>query len=76
MIGLDHDGDPFAAIDGRDRLDDVVLRGRRFASGRQKVVIVDLHDPENDLYIPVGAIPEDTGGWILVVNPLPIQLAW
>jgi hypothetical protein len=76
MIGLDGDGQPFATINGAERLDDVVVRGRKITSGKEEFVVVRLCDPEHDLELEVGAIRVQTGGWLAVLDPLPVNLAW
>ncbi len=72
-VGLDHDGDPFAAIDGVERLDTVRLRGRRLSARDGEAIIVDLRveDGEHELFWPIAAVPA-SGGWGVVDQSTPV----
>jgi hypothetical protein len=74
-VGLDHDGEPFAAINGLERLDDVLLRGRGFSARDAEVVVIDLRlmDGERELFWPIAAVPV-SGGWGVVDQRTPIRL--
>ena len=74
-VGLDHDGGPFAAIDGVERLDDVRLRGRGFSARDAEVVLIDLRvtDGAQELFWPIAAVPA-SGGWGVVDERTPVLL--
>jgi hypothetical protein len=78
MIGLDDDNQPYATIDGRERLDGFTLTGRTIGSPKEQAVIVGVRDPEHDdLEVVLGAIhASGAGGWLLVPEDLPVHLAW
>jgi hypothetical protein len=76
MVGLDADHEPYLTIDGRKRLTDVTLIGQKVRSGKSEFVQVLLAEPETGLMLKVGAIQANTGGWLAILNPLPIRLAW
>jgi predicted transcriptional regulator len=78
MIGLDDKNQPYATIDGRERLDGFVLTGRTIGSPKDQAIIVGIRDPDHDdLEVVLGAIhASGPGGWLLVPRDVPVHLAW
>jgi hypothetical protein len=78
VIGIDDENQPFATIDGRERLDGFLLTGRTIGSPKEQAVIVGIRDPEHDdLEVVLGAIhASGPGGWLLVPRDTPVHLAW
>lgn len=76
MVGLGNDFEPYLTIDGKDRLEDISLIGRRVRSGKDEFVQVFLVEPESNVRVKVGAIQADTGGWLAILEPLRLSIAW
>jgi hypothetical protein len=75
MIGLDEDTlEPFATIDGRQRRNDITVVGQRVVARNDEFVQVYVVDPNSELKLAVGAIQARRGGWLALVEPLPITL--
>jgi predicted transcriptional regulator len=78
MIGLDENMEPYATISGRERRADLKVVGQRFSLKGEEFVRVFLLDPDpaSELRLDAGVIQARTGGWLAILDPLPVNIAY